>query len=810
MLCLSQEFADACDNDVREQEEEDHGASEPVQLPEAEEACGEQEIQGELPLRWGADALLKNFSRKIGKQKDLDDGSIGAKAAMERVAAAAEAAMRGQEESLGKALRVVQRLHSAHDWEPVAFVEHQLFDETGLDARVAYTEGADRQGFDRQTAHLFVVETSWFMLVRRRSSSVDGQGCADNFAVLEGRLSPQLRATANTTGEAVRDVLASCPCPPGSVTKTFPVCCRICETDQNGANYRGEALIMQRRDPSWWRMGVACQCHQVHSCAARTWELQEPCISALVHLSKILQGSGALSALKATLKAIVKEELHVAMPHEVAETEQASEFKAMIAEYFGPPAQHPRRSGIMEAAKSFYNGNWRNAQPVHICHGCCQSEEHARCKGAFIIARLASSLRPTIFNKSNWQHWTQALSFYGVLLALHGLLARAFLQTFAGQSLTVAQAAAPLAEPESPWPAEEVEAGIARPAAAARASEGANAALRAENARSMMVSTEFLRSPTPLHDILLLRLPLDAERALMYSLLHETSKEWERQQLCHFQRFGTRQFRVLNAHDGVHFTAFFRATWETFVCRKRWQIFDETEEFRSKLLVLCMRASSLCYQLLWVRTRGFPWRLLALLRPLPPPELEQIASEVLRCPPCLHDYWTTSVLKRFGTIAALVSTECRHFLFLVARKVMCTTYTTERLHSRNLKTSRGRLTHRASVSHLALSHMGESLPSDVVVSKELRDRAGPEPQKQDQKVAGVRKKVKRGGGAYRAFLSQHASGKQLSKDLIKELTGQYRSLTEEAKSRYKEIGRRGSVTLCMRVIGGDPEWSGPR
>ena len=232
------------------------------------------------------------------------------------------------------------------------------------------------------------------------------------YTVLEGKYSPQIRASANGTGEAVRDVLACCEQPPD--VSMFRLCTRVSETDANGANLRGEMFVMRSRPASWSRLGIVCLCHKVHTSATSCWGLQQECISAVVHMCKHLQVAGSMAALKAALSTLVCSQLLVALEHEIVLDRDALAYKELILNHFTPQMHHPRKRAIVEATAAFYNADWRGMQPVHVCSGpaCCPNLEHSKKKGCFLIRRLASTLRPTMFSKSNWQEWTQTLHFF--------------------------------------------------------------------------------------------------------------------------------------------------------------------------------------------------------------------------------------------------------------------------------------------------------------------------------------------------------------------------------------------------------------
>ena len=298
-------------------------------------------------------------------------------------------------------------------------------------------------------------------------------------------------------------------------------------------------------------------------------------------------------------------------------------------------------------------------------------------------------------------------------------------------------------------------------------------------------------------EIFFLAFTLEPERKLMASLAHLTSADWELQQMHQMLERGTRTFRFCELHEGTLFTKFFAETLTQFRDPRLWSHHAQVEQFRSTLLQLSFRACALVFQTVLQKVKGYPYKLFHMLT-LDHEQKLVFANDLLfNTATCMYDSGTRSFVKMFPTVDAATSSQATKVLELMARKALGTTFSTERLHSQNLRRVMARsCTHRPDVGHLGLSHFGCSKPVwlvEIAVPEVTKNKRGrPPKQVADQPDDNVPKpKQRRGGGAWRAYLTINAKGQKLNATLLNLLSVQYQGLDQEAKERYKRLGHAG-------------------
>eukprot|EP00971_Amphidinium_carterae_P334735 6470178-Amphidinium_carterae.2 len=321
-----------------------------------------------------------------------------------------------------------------------------------------------------------------------------------------------------------------------------------------------------------------------------------------------------------------------------------------------------------------------------------------------------------------------------------------------------------------------------------------------ESAKMFRIASEFMQGEV-FQQVMLLAAPLQPERKLMDVFVHSISRDWENKQMEAEWRTGSRQYRILRHFDGADLDEFFQSTM-AMLSSSCWKGFVETERFRSTLLRHSMRSGAVVFQLVSCRVKQAPYKLFQLLNRNT--LVREQAEDLLRTPPCQRDPFTSHVFKKYRTPEELAGEEAFLFLALVARKCMCSTYTTERLHSRNLRRAKSRtMTQRIDMKDLALPHVAHAGPPFCHVLDEQMQRKSKEPEKKrgrpskrkhveseaDENVASKRRRG--GGGAWRAFQQLQFQGRKFSAELIRELSEKYRALSAEERLYYEEVGRAG-------------------
>ena len=244
---------------------------------------------------------------------------------------------------------------------------------------------------------------------------------------------------------------------------------------------------------------------------------------------------------------------------------------------------------------------------------------------------------------------------------------------------------------------------------------------------------------------------------------------------------------------GGEVAKFLAAMMDQFVATKLWSMFTPSERMRSTLLRLTMRPSAVCFQLVLVRSQENPFALFKLLDPAS--DKDTLANQLLQTPPCTLDAFTKAFTHIFDTVDKVKGDDALEVLRLIAVQSRCSTYSTERLHSRNLRRAKSRaVTHHISVADLALPHLAYSGPTFLhdIVNEPVQDRHSRKRTHPPGEDKPSNKKLRTGGGgAWRAFIHHRLGGRKLTGPLVQALRDDYHTLTINEKRYYNELGMAG-------------------
>ena len=130
----------------------------------------------------------------------------------------------------------------------------------------------------------------------------------------------------------------------------------------------------------------------------------------------------------------------------------------------------------------------------------------------------------------------------------------------------------------------------------------------------------------------------------------------------------------------------------------------ETEQWRSVIFKASLKAAALTHTLVKQKYCQYPWRLFRLLQD----RSLATATDLLSDPPCTHDSLADQILTTY-----------------IAQALQLSTFTTERLHSKNAQHSRRRSTHLVEVGDLAHRACQEQLRKIVKTRWVVGDRPDP-------------------------------------------------------------------------------------
>eukprot|EP00971_Amphidinium_carterae_P351764 6492268-Amphidinium_carterae.3 len=753
------------------------------------------------PLIAGAKLLIEKFVHKVGR---LDCGSdVQQKQTSKRVHAAAEVSVATQEDMHKKVLSYVARMAEWKQLKPLMYVEKLAYDTTQLDIRVQY---ADQEGAHRQVASTHVVQHAW-AVVFSQCLSADLQEPAeghDRLCILTGRYGASIRASENTVGETTADVLNSIWMPAEleqkRMSKLFPTCVRFVEVDEAGSNGRAEALILEQRrglgDNQWCHLHVLCLAHKVHAMAAKTWALQKSCISHIIAVCKHQHMAGHMVSLSDHAGHSVRQELRIVHEGYHLST-KARQFRKIVEQYFMPATSKPKLRSMFLAVLEYFNADWTLPTVVHVCTGCCASEELSRETGVRLLTQLVSCMHPHMFSRANWTSWADTLPFFGLACCFHdGLIAKAFVKAFRkGSSTTGAEENLATefgdigADPNAPQDVDNEQDRI-----------------RLENVRTLRMCLLFFsrRTEELMQDVFLLRICLQPELALMHAIIHTVSDAWETTQLKSMWSIHVREFRPLRLHKRVDVATFHQSVLAQFLDTTLWQWFVQTEGFASMLLQLSMRSGALAWQTVDLRVQQLPYKLFTLLER---DNLEAKSSELLRIPMCGRDDFSKRFLQVHNSVEKLCSSEVHSTLYVLAHLWTSTTFATEALHARNLRRAKGRtMTKRIEVCDLAVAH--SLAPHPWLQPAVVKTKADSEPTKRksgklkhcDAAPEKRRRANPGAGGAWRAFNHIQLGGRKFDAASVGELACAYRALSPQSKHYYETLGAAGSLQSWSQTL----------
>ena len=211
------------------------------------------------------------------------------------------------------------------------------------------------------------------------------------------------------------------------------------------------------------------------------------------------------------------------------------------------------------------------------------------------------------------------------------------------------------------------------------------------------------------------------------------------------------------------------------------------------------RVQGLWYDLVWLRYRCWPYRLVELLD-ADLGKRDVAISELLTCRTCMLDEYTHELRRRYPDGAALASEACQTEIRLIMELLDCTTYDCERLHSRNVRRlqKRHQQTNPMTLAELAVEHVGFAAPRKVAAlrpgaMKKSHGCHSSERCASLKKGRGKQNKLRKaGGGSWRAYVHSQAQAKIGEKLELKSLAEQYRGLSAEEKAPFQAIGRIAS------------------
>ena len=766
--------------------------------------------------------------------------------------AMAEACVREQEAAM---IEVLTLACSSSSLKPVCFLQRQSYDETPACLKVHYKGSARAEG-ELEVSKVYVVESEWSALFAR-CDEVPGEGQPKaEYLLLRGFLSPAVRCSNLGTAVAILGVLSSCTSFPKLARQRFPQTIRVVETDSGPANLKAETLLKAAANSVPELSGsklsplnilhVLCNAHRLHTTVQRVWALNQPIISGLTRLCLVLGGAGAGRKLQHAIAKLVDERLVVVQGRLLSD--DALAFRAQFRDLFVPPVSQPRRRAMFEAVwECILTGDIRQSGIIeHICTGpgCCIDKPHAARKMKDGLCCLFRSIRTGIFAKNDWAHWHHCWRIVGVGGAVHALLPDMMRLAFAPDK-TDAELADDDLTRLSAWMS-DLPANVEVDQAAPGSSSGGaanNDADAFQNALTELVGTEIqsigdTRGMTRVQkawelqgalsfladfsgwwtDFVLMRVVLQPHIQLQAALLNSTSSTSHLASLFpHGVPTSEREpdFFIAQLQRGVLTCDCLKDAAAKMCSPDLWQSMNlpETDVMRTNLLRFTAAASGFMWDRVKFQVEKFPFRLFSLLHQ----QTVENAQLILSRPACTRDEFTSTFLKQYPSANDLLGSECHQVLAMVAACIHSCTFTTERLHSKNIRRTRQRVsTQRADLTFMGLNHAGYAGPPWLrasrlhVTAKKNKKKRGRPVKKDDLEKLKTRKRRRMGeaasdsvqtgenflqtaggGGAWRSFLHSKMKGRWSAAQMAA-WKAEYNAITGDEKAFHKQLGAQGA------------------
>ena len=307
-----------------------------------------------------------------------------------------------------------------------------------------------------------------------------------------------------------------------------------------------------------------------------------------------------------------------------------------------------------------------------------------------------------VLQRNDWKHWSKATHCCGLLESMNGLYSSAFLRAFSKGHNAVLGAAASSADHGPPLLQGPPHQHPDDPSASDLA------AIRELHLQHQRAAVEFIQSPSWFTEVWILAQSLQPQVECMRHVMTETSAAREKKRQCAQLDGKAVVPPVLASHRQVFLRSSFRAFMMNIHNGMLWTLPNtvDTEEKRSIIWRSSFRAAAVLYQLVSIRVRGFPYKVFGA------PDTPAIAKEVVSSPSCMQDDLTRQLLSCYPSEEHLLhDSDFRYTLDGLAKLIVTTTFSTERLHSSNSRRAHAASsTHRPTAEHLALRHAAKATP----------------------------------------------------------------------------------------------------
>ncbi len=438
----------------------------------------------------------------------------------------------------------------------------------------------------------------------------------------------------------------------------------------------------------------------------------------------------------------------------------------------------------------------------HCGYSCCSTGAETLKAFRTYVPWALIPTKPPIYSRKDWRQSDDALDWVGILAAHHQLFGLV-LSKFTGKPLNgpdrPTNAIRDAAPTTGGWLSDGEEdvgedvAAVADGAAGDTADKPTVDAAPAESNTAwaewnQRVKFDMMKwaSTKPYERLVLIREVLAIMLGLFAKFLLYSGAKWVQRQEAEACKGNRRSYRILEAARGQDVSA----TMDALVSALMMEPTALGEHVNGSLRSLRFRmlTSALCSLHFYIRgpRQNLPFSLFLTL--------DGQCSGLANIPPCMRDPLSTKILSQYQTEEALKSTECQMVLESLAVMYEVDIANIEAKHSTTrefwkLRARGWTPSLEAISSKFCLKHGSNRGPKNT---REVTKTA--------TKTETSKRRHKRGGGAWRAFVHHHAKGQKLSADLIRDIAQQYRDLNQDEWLKFSEAGQLATVAHQFGLI----------
>ena len=749
------------------------------------------------------------------------------------------AAVHGGAWLAGGLMCCIDEMLTKKEWRPILFARRLRYDETPSRIRLPKPSGPESTDVFQQLvlreqpkaalpsgidvvehAKVLQTELKLYFLVQDVSNS--------EYVLITQSVPTSLQAVDRTTAECTKaciDATMNRIPELRRVSGKFPFKVHHACTDAYTANIKTEKA-MKCQEPEFVNHYLFCSVHRLATSVSAANSIFADDTAGVLSVGLACRNVGSAPKMRAILAEIFEERLvirHAESPH----AQEFQKYREQVYNVFLPVGdaggdmryQNLKRRMILN---HFLNGNLQQKDIEHFCpfNHCVDEAETRRCFAVYCAWALCPT-KPPKYSRGRWTNYDRAVMWTGILAAHHGLL-EDVVQRYTGSvsAPVVSPQPQPLPDlpalsmrcdntsesdddawaevvqemlkesmgepqPAAPPPQEDCEADCPAAPVEPGASDDANPQeptihgfdwvefnKRQKAKASLWVKTSPYPRVSIMHQV------CSHFLAVMHHFLKISGDEWDSQQ-AKLQKHGSeRSYRVLDCGEMKSLNNCLNVVFES-LSKPPQALPDEHHTRNHRNLFFCMVSKGACalHQLLRLRFSNFPYQMFLALR--------QGWQALFHEPECMLDELSSAFLRHFTKEEhqsdAMVALET----LAICSSVDVAQIECQHASNRDFTMLRGR----------------GWVPSLSVVSAKFACGAfkSPIPKTTRRVKKKILKKIRRPGGAWRAFLSATLSGKRWDENRadsrsMTDLAAEYRALSAADKAYYLEIGHLATIS----------------